>query len=199
MRKIIMSDDELRIIEKLVKRIAARYKFGMYGIDDIEQEARRIGIEGLAGYHPEQGPLENFLHRHFHNRLRNLKRNKFKRVENPCEACHKCHSASLTTGPHTDKVSEKNKGYCERYLGWLKRNNAKQSLASPVNQVIDTPYEDDLDDKIDKDEIYEKIDRNIPVYLREFYLKMRVGDKISSNQRKLVLTFIQELLGQKED
>ena len=63
--------DQITII---VDRIAPRYTFYGYELDDIKQESYIICIDGLERY--EEGrPLENFLSVHLSKRLKNVIRN----------------------------------------------------------------------------------------------------------------------------
>jgi len=60
----------------VVNRIAPKYIFGTYGIDDIKQEAFIICMDALERYDPER-PLENFLSVHLSNRLKNFVRDNY--------------------------------------------------------------------------------------------------------------------------
>lgn len=69
---------QLDTILKVIDRIAPRYVFGYYELDDIKQESYIICLEALAHY-DESRPLENFLSRHLSNRLKTLIRDKYSR------------------------------------------------------------------------------------------------------------------------
>ena len=60
-------------IEKVVKRIAPKYTFYGYTVEDISQESFIICMEGLPRYDATR-PLENFLSVHLSNRLKNFVR-----------------------------------------------------------------------------------------------------------------------------
>ena len=67
-------------ILKISKKLAHRYTFTSYEVEDIEQEAFLIGIAGLSKY--DQGrPLENFMYVHINNRLKTFKRDNYYRLE----------------------------------------------------------------------------------------------------------------------
>lgn len=68
------------IVQKIAKRISHRYVFTSYEPCDIEQEAFLIAVEGLERYDSSK-PLENFLYVHINNRLKNLKRKVYYRIE----------------------------------------------------------------------------------------------------------------------
>lgn len=67
------SDQVIRQIEKVVKRIAPKYTFYGYTVDDISQESFIICMEALPRYDATR-PLENFLSVHLSNRLKNFVR-----------------------------------------------------------------------------------------------------------------------------
>lgn len=75
--------DEAKVIDtimKIAKRLAPKYVFTGYDIDDIEQEAFLIGVAGLEKYDPSR-PLENFMYTHINNRLKTFKRNNYYRMD----------------------------------------------------------------------------------------------------------------------
>lgn len=67
------SDQVVRQIEKVVKRIAPKYTFYGYTVEDISQESFIICMEALPRYDATR-PLENFLSVHLSNRLKNFVR-----------------------------------------------------------------------------------------------------------------------------
>ncbi len=72
--------EAIAIITKVAKRLAPRYTFAGYEVEDIEQEAFLIGVAGLAKYDPTR-PLENFMYTHINNRLKTFKRDNFYRMD----------------------------------------------------------------------------------------------------------------------
>lgn len=67
------ADQVVRQIEKVVKRIAPKYTFYGYTVEDISQESFIICMEALPRYDATR-PLENFLSVHLSNRLKNFVR-----------------------------------------------------------------------------------------------------------------------------
>jgi DNA-directed RNA polymerase specialized sigma24 family protein len=65
--------DQITIV---VNRIAPKYTFGTYGVDDIKQEAFIICMDALTRY-DQKRPLENFLSVHLSNRLKNFVRDNY--------------------------------------------------------------------------------------------------------------------------
>ena len=76
-----MSEEEVTsIILKVAQKLAPKYVFASYDIEDIEQEAFILGIDGLKRYNSDK-PLENFLYSHVNNRLKNFKRDNYYRQD----------------------------------------------------------------------------------------------------------------------
>lgn len=72
-----MSEDEtLEKINLVIDRIAPRYTFNGYEVNDIKQESFIICIEALERY-DQKRPLENFLSVNLSNRLKNFVRDNF--------------------------------------------------------------------------------------------------------------------------
>ncbi len=67
-------------ISKVCKKLAPKYVFASYEVDDIEQEAFMMGVEGLDRYDTNK-PLENFMYTHINNRLKNFKRDNYYRFD----------------------------------------------------------------------------------------------------------------------
>jgi DNA-directed RNA polymerase specialized sigma24 family protein len=68
------------VILKISKKLAPRYVFAGYEVEDIEQEAFLIGVGGLERYDAER-PLENFMYTHINNRLKTFKRDNYYRLD----------------------------------------------------------------------------------------------------------------------
>lgn len=69
-------DQLMKQIEVVINRIAPRYTFSTYDIDDIKQEAFIICMDALDRY-DQKRPLENFLSVHLSNRLKNFVRDNY--------------------------------------------------------------------------------------------------------------------------
>ena len=67
-------------ITKVAQKLAPKYVFASYDIEDIEQEAFIIALEALERYDSDK-PLENFLYSHVNNRLKNFKRDNYYRQD----------------------------------------------------------------------------------------------------------------------
>ena len=64
-------EDVIDVIESVIKKIAPKYTFKDYDLDDIKQESFIICIDALNRYDGKR-PLENFLSVHLSNRLKNF-------------------------------------------------------------------------------------------------------------------------------
>ena len=72
--------DVVSIINRIATRLAPKFTFAFFEIEDIQQEAYLIAVEALERY-DEDKPLENFLFAHINNRLKNFKRDNYYRYD----------------------------------------------------------------------------------------------------------------------
>ena len=70
----------LDTIDKIASKLAPRFVFASYEVEDIKQEAFLMGIEALDRYDTSK-PLQNFLYTHINNRLKNFKRDNYYRFD----------------------------------------------------------------------------------------------------------------------
>ena len=76
-----LSEQEvISTITKVARKLAPKYVFASYEVEDIEQEAFLMGVEGLKRYDTSK-PLENFMYTHINNRLKNFKRDNYYRFD----------------------------------------------------------------------------------------------------------------------
>ena len=71
--KNMTKTEVLDTIQNIINRIAPKYTFQGYEVDDIKQEAFLICADALDRYDPSR-PLENFLSVNLSNRLKNFVR-----------------------------------------------------------------------------------------------------------------------------
>jgi DNA-directed RNA polymerase specialized sigma24 family protein len=74
--KNMTREEVIEKIELVVGRIAPKYAFHGYDVDDIKQEAFIICMDALDRY-DQKRPLENFLSVNLSNRLKNFVRDNF--------------------------------------------------------------------------------------------------------------------------
>lgn len=175
----------LRIVNKISKRLANAYKFGIYTKEDIEQEIAELCIKALPRWDGVR-PLDSFLFTHTKNRLTNLKRDEWYRATCPCELCS--HKLDGETG-HFDKK------HCAQFLAWKELNASKANIAFPnaipANYDNIVPFE--VMDKMCNKEVFDFIDEHLPITLRKNYLKIKSGIRITDNEHKEVITFLKGL------
>lgn len=176
----------VRIIDKVARRLAPKFRFGYHGIEDIEQEARLMAWRAIPAYDTssKKGTLENFLFAHVHNRLHNYKRDNFERLDKPCKKC---------PINQFSKKLDKCKKYkedcledCEFYYGWILRNQAKRNLMDPADiDGIDDKNEHNMwisendIDNIDYTNLVKKIKDKIPIASLENFNRFIAGTKLN--------------------
>ena len=198
--KGMTADEVTAIISKIAKRLAPKFKFGYYEVNDIEQEAFILGIEGLKDY-DEVRPLENFLWVHIRNRLKNLKRNEFERHDKPCLRCRvDAYDKIQGCSQYEDPMA------CKPYKKWHCRNQTKKNLMAPIgfDNVRDEQEErmkiyHQVDDIIANRELQDIIDDKLPIYLRADYLRLLSDVHISKPRRVKVQEAIREILTELDD
>ncbi len=166
----------VEIIEKISRRLANKFKFGYHEVDDMKQQAALFAWEGLENYDNVR-PLENFLWVHVHNRLYNFKRNNFSRLDKPCLNC------PLNAYINNQCTLYKDLNDCEYYAKWNERNEIKKSLMSTKEhqEVID--IRESQSDQVDYKEILDLIDKNIPLSMREDWIRYSHKLKLSKTKR----------------
>jgi len=164
------------IIDRIVKMLGKKYKFGYYDLEDMMQEGRMLALKAIETY-DEERPLENFLSVYIKNRFINLKRDKYFRATIPCVTCPfydlHCKVSTNQCAEFTDKME------CERYAYWYKVNRAKQNLIDSIdidsvdhdNEKSTTMYAR-LDEHFEGKQLRDYIEANISIEFRADYLKM---------------------------
>jgi len=158
-------------IQKVVKRVAHKYKFGFYDYDDICQEGFLIAMEGLQRYDGDR-PLENFLAVHVSNRLKNFKRDNF------------CRQQSIPSSGVQ-----------------LERNNTKRFLMEPldISNVRDENesnmrVDDNFVAYIEQKEYMQIIDKELDVSMRSDYLRILHGVYVPKPRREQILNEINNII-----
>lgn len=181
-------EDVLAIIDKISGRLANRYRFGYHETSDMKQQATLIALQGLESYDGMR-PLENFLWVHVKNRLYNFKRNNYARPDKPCLNC------PLNAYKNKKCTAFDVEMDCEIYAKWSARNEVKKNLMSTKEHVDMTPNNDSsLEDQILAKDIYKLIDDNIPIALREDWVRYINKLKLPKNKRECLHFVILEIL-----
>ena len=155
----------------VVNRIAHKYRFGYYDIDDIKQEAFIIAMEAMDRY-DEGRPLENFLAVHISNRLKNFKRDNFFRPDYV---------------PPSGKITND--------------NNTKRFLMEPldIDNIRDEHErnmrgEENMVDELAKKELMDIVDTSLDMGLRGDYLRILHGVYVPKPRREQIYEAIMQIL-----
>lgn len=169
----------MRVLDNISKRLAHKFKFGYHEFDDMKQQAAIFAIEGLERYDNTR-PLENFLWTHVRNRLFNYKRNNFQRPDKPCLSCEFYDSNYNCSSNQCSKYLDK--AECELFKSWSVRNETKKNIMQPsyIDNTMDNMFFSNVfDEWIQNKEIIDFLDKNIHTDFREYYIKLKHGEKVS--------------------
>ncbi len=170
-----MNEKTLKIIRRVCHRLAEKFTFGFYDVEDIEQEAFIMALAALPRYNSEISSLETFLHVDVCNKLKTFKRDHFQRTDFTCSYCGR-----------KDPLCE----HCQR-REW--RHAVKKHLMEPIdidhvngdaeqNMYMNT----DFIANMELEEITALINQNLDISLREDYLKMLEGVSIPKIKRQAI-------------
>lgn len=177
----------LEVIKKVINRLASKFKFGYYDIDDIKQEAYIIAIEGLERYEDDK-PLENFLFVHVRNRLITFKRDNYIRKNYICKICN--NEDSNCENCRKRKLKQNTKQFLIEPLDIYSINDEDESRMWNADEVINT---------LTINEYTNLIDKYLPVNLRMEYLKMKSGVYVSKQKRLEIEEEITNILREHAD
>jgi len=193
----ITEEQFIDMVNNIANKLANKFKFGYYGIEDIKQECFIQAMDALNRYDSSR-PLSNFLWSHIKNRLCNLKRDKYFRLEKPCD---KCPLNAYIAKDNSCKLYE-NKMDCSLYNVWSTKNSSKQNIMNPIgiSCINDTNEEnivkknDEFFNKIAAKEIIEIIDKNISISMRKFWIQKKIGINISKKNHLILIEEIRCIL-----
>ena len=187
----ISESEFVSIVEKISSTLCKKFRFGYLVEEDIKQECYILAIAALEKYNGKH-PLENYLRVCIKKRLCTFKRDNYQRLYEKKCSCKFCKDKSES---HDYKMN------CSRYKNWYENNQRKKNIISPIGlqQVNNTNAdklvrEDNVEKLVDDGEIFEIIDRKLPVQMRSDYLKMKSGSKISKSREDEILCKIREIL-----
>lgn len=169
------------------KKIAPKYVFGYFTVEDIEQEAFILGMEGFKSYDGERS-LYNFLYTHIKNRLGNIKRKHYERIHPPCDKCPFDAYIKKTGKCKKYEIMED----CSLYYNWIKRNIDKKGIMCPADINI---VENSASVKNDGDqEVKDLIESKLSIAARKIWLKLKYGDKLSKSEKIALEKEIREII-----
>lgn len=172
----LSQEDALRSILKISSILAERYTFGYYEADDIRQEATIIGMEAVSRFDPSKASLDTFLYHHISNRLKNFIRDHYVRSNYICKFCGEAYNDSCK--------------YCIR----RKKHETRKRDLMHAEPSEDSYYVDDTLEELIRDEVAEKINRELPVEFRCDYLKWRDGIYLPKGKREKLEQVLYEII-----
>jgi len=173
--------ETMEVIQKIMNRLAPKFTFGHYGVDDIKQEIFLLAVEGLDKYDSTRGAVSTYLYYYVYSRIKNFKRNKFHRKEYQCSKCN-------CTDPNCDKCI-KRRWNTERKIDLLEAKEA-QYIADDSRLIEHHDYLEDLAIK----ELQGMINQELPVSMRENYLRMIDGLYVQKSKRDEIETFLHGII-----
>lgn len=162
-----IDQETFNIIDKVLRKLAAKHTFDSYETEDIYQEGFIIACKALKAYNPDKGTkLSTFLYTHLSKRLKNFIRDHSVRIKNHCVQ-------------HTEYIST-----CVRCQRRQATQDKKRDIQKPRGlDGLDFANTSALQ-AIEIAEIEKKINAALPKDMREDYLRMKAGDYVT-RQRKL--------------
>lgn len=190
--------DVLDTIDRVAKRLASIFRFGYHEVKDIEQLARLEAVKGIDKYDGKR-PLENFLWTHVRNRLYNYKRDNYERPDKPCFKCpFNAYDPKLQESDSGCKLHERLIN-CEPYSQWYNRNAPKRNLmcTTDIENINDENESGmksyDAVSSIDNKKVFDLIDKQLPISMREDYIKIKFGYKVGKKRTYEILVKIREI------
>lgn len=185
----------IKIIDNISNRLAHKFRFGYHEIDDMKQQIflevlkpDQAGKNILEKFDPARGSsLDSILWIHIRNRLHNFKRDNFIRPEKPCDNC------PIKAYVNNECTAFSNLLECDPYFTWFTKNQSKKSLINDTfsQKDIHDHRASSIDDIFFSKEIYNIVNNNIPVSIREDWIRFTNKLKIPKNKREKL---IQEIL-----
>lgn len=183
MVKTINDPEIFSVVDSVCQSFSKKFSFGNYEPSDIYQESFIICIETLLPKYDGVSPLENYLKVGLRNRLLNFKRQKTLYYKFVCPECN-------------NEVED-----CEYCVKYRLLFNVKQNLDNPVNiEDIkdDSLYYEHIEEESNTRELYSLINKNLPLSMREDYLKMMNDVYVNKNRRAEIIERIRDILKQND-
>ncbi len=182
-------------IQKVAKRFSKKFRFGYFTSEDIEQEVAVLCLQAMPKYDGRR-PLENFLWTHAHHRLCNLKRDKYERRDKPCFNCPLKAYDPKCLNSKNECTAFDNKNDCKEYNHWVIRNEKKKNLVncsseSSIN-LNEQKYEISMN-KGDMKKLMELLDREIPIHMRQDFVRFKYGMRLNKLKQDAIVEEIQSI------
>jgi len=178
-------------IDKIVNRLASKFRFGYHDIEDIKQQGRFYALSALCNWDKKR-PLDNFLYTHVRNRLINYKRDNFSRYDKPCLVCPFYDPHKERSSNECAEFSDRND--CDKWRKWELRNTSKRNIMQPST----IKYEPITFDNLEDDELLNIIKDNISLELRSDLFRMLDGVTLSKQRREKVQEEVLQIIREKK-
>ncbi len=189
----------VEVFEKIATRIAKKFRFGYHEVEDMKQQIfleilkpDKNGVTILEKFDPEKGnTLDSFLWIHARNRLHNFKRDNYARPDKPCFNC------PLDAYKNKECTKYSKMTDCDYYYRWFRRNEKKKTLVSSNNannSEVHQEQNQSPDEQLFAGEIYNLIDKNIPISQRPDWIKFANKIKIPKVKREKIIESIIRIL-----
>ena len=137
-------------------------------------------------------PLDKFLYTHVINRLKNLRRNKFKRTDSPCKNCPFWPGKSDPEGcnAYADKQE------CDKFVSFQRRNDSKVNIVQPIHiESVNMNSESNMFyvDSSFRTEMIDIINEELDPKLRGDFLRMLDGATVNKVKKEKVKEAILEI------
>ena len=162
------------ILTEIAQTLSYRHTFAYWNQDDIRQEVYCLGIgilEKDGGTFDLSRPLPQYLSHSIRNRLLNLKRDRFLRIEPPCACCD---------------IHDHPKHGCVHFEKWRKRNFAKMALAAPGADSLVESFQSEGEALALVREIEEFVASTFPPKLRSDFHRLKAGVGLPPARRNSV-------------
>lgn len=171
----------LEIIEKVISKIAHKYKFDMWDIEDIKAESFILCVKLLTKYNGSS-PLENFLAACLPNELKNFRRDN-----------------SYRAGQHCSRHAEFTRD-CLSCEATASKQLAKRNVLNPINiEQVDMEGQTNLmradENSFELKEMMRQINVELPAAMRKDYLKMKEGLYVARQKRIEIENEIRKIIG----
>jgi len=180
-----MNEKILKTIQKVCKRLAPKFTFGYFSVEDIEQEAFIFALDALPRFDKTKSSLESFLFTHISNKLKTFKRDNYFRKDFECKYCGR---------------KDPNCEHCKR-REW--KHSIKKHLMEPldIDNISDNTEKNmslssDILSSLEMKEMFEIINNKLDICLREDLIKMMHGIPISKTKKQIIEANIIIILGE---
>jgi hypothetical protein len=175
----------LDAVRTIQNRLAKQFASRMFNKDDVSSLIALHACEGLKNY-DRRRPLAPFLYSHCRLRLINHVRDTYRRADAPCRRCH----SGDPCGPDGRR--------CAAYVKWERFQTQKAAVRQPKylesDQAVDTRVTATAEANAETTGLRELIDLNLPVELRESYLRMLSDEPVEHSVRRRVRAAVLEVL-----